>query len=220
MSHAIRARRISFGYKGAPEPVVEGWSAGFPKGSVTSLSGPSGCGKSTTLFLLALMLRPRSGEVHLGGRRVDHLPDSERARLRAHHFGFVFQDACLDQSRTVIDNILEGTLYRRQARVELVDRAHQLLDEVGVAVPTNRRPGEVSGGQAQRIAMCRALVANPSVVFADEPTGNLDPASAKVVLTMLRQQADRGACVVIVTHDPDIAGQCDQQLHLTGRLDA
>ncbi len=211
----LAAREIGFSYgRGGEDFRVDGWSATFPRAAVTAMTGPSGCGKSTRLYLLSLMLRISSGAIDLDGARVDDLRDVQRAQLRAERFGFVFQDAAVDASRSVIDNILEGTLYRGQRARAHRDRAMQLLDELGVAVPPGRKPGQVSGGQGQRIATCRALLGRPAIILADEPTGNLDPDSAAVVLGALRRHADDGGTVVVVTHDPVVAAWADHRLDL------
>lgn len=203
------ADRVSFGYTSRGPSIVDDWSAEFAAGSVSAISGPSGCGKSTRLYLLALMLRLNSGSIRLSGVRVDALPDAQRSRIRAEQFGFVFQDAALDPTRTVLANVLETALYRGRDPRTLRHRATELLSTMGVGVPPRRLPGQISGGQAQRIALCRALVGDPAVVFADEPTGNLDPDTADSVLMMLRDQADRGATVIVITHDQRVAAWAD-----------
>ena len=209
----LTAEDITFGYDRRP-PVLEGWSAVFPAGNTTAITGPSGRGKSTLLYLLGLMMRPRSGRILLGGTPVHGSDDSLRARLRATRFGFVFQDAALDPTRTVLDNITEPALYRSENPRDSVERAHELMDRFGVAVRSDRKPGQVSGGQAQRIALCRALLGRPPLLLADEPTGNLDPDSARTVLEAFTQHADDGGTVVLVTHDPHIAAACDQHIRL------
>ena len=207
------ARAVTFGYH-STRAVVEGWNEEFEAGSMTALSGPSGSGKSTRLYLLALMLAVNGGRVELDGERVDNVSDAARSRVRANRFGFVFQDAALDPTRTVLDNVVESALYCHADRRSWTRRAMTLLEEMDVTVPISRRPGQISGGQAQRIAVCRALVGAPDVVFADEPTGNLDPTSAAAVLRTLRRHADAGACVVLVTHDPQVAALCDRRREL------
>lgn len=207
------ARAVTFGYH-STRAVVEGWNEEFDAGSMTALSGPSGSGKSTRLYLLALMLAVNGGRVELDGERVDNVSDAARSRVRANRFGFVFQDAALDPTRTVLDNVVESALYCHADRRSWTRRAMTLLEEMDVTVPISRRPGQISGGQAQRIAVCRALVGAPDVVFADEPTGNLDPTSAAAVLRTLRRHADAGACVVLVTHDPQVAALCDRRREL------
>jgi len=209
----LEARDVTFGY--APgTPVLDRWSAAFPAGSATALTGPSGRGKSTLLYLLGLMLHPRSGEILVDGTPVAALRDAARARLRADLFGFVFQDAALDQTRTVLDNVTETALYRGASRPQAREAALGLLERFGVDVPPHRKPGQVSGGQAQRIALCRALLNAPRVLLADEPTGNLDPVTSELVVGALREHAATGAAVVIVTHSPDVAAACDREIRL------
>ncbi len=212
----LAAEEVTFGYRRG-EPIVTGWSAEFPAGTVTALTGPSGSGKSTLLYLLGLMLRPHAGRVLLDGTPVEGRTDGDRARLRAHRFGFVFQDAALDATRTVLDNVVETALYRRQPRQPAVAAARTLMRRFGVDLRATHKPGQISGGQAQRIALCRALLAAPPVVLADEPTGNLDPATSRTVIAALREHAAGGAAVVIATHDPAVVAQCDRHLDLGGQ---
>ena len=214
MIPGLAARGATFRYAGGTDLVVDGWDADFVAGSVTAITGPSGCGKSTRLYVLALMARLLAGQILLDGKRVDALSDGARSRIRAQRFGFVFQDAVLDPTRTVLDNVVESAAYRGQDPRRVAPRAQALLERMQVDVPLRRRPGQLSGGQAQRIGVCRALVGEPDVVFADEPTGNLDADSAAAVLDMLRAQAHHGACVVLVTHDPAIAATADRSLDL------
>ncbi len=210
---ALVARDVTFGYVPGV-PVLDAWTAEFPAGTTTAVTGPSGCGKSTLLYLLGLMLHADAGEIEVSGVRTASLHDAGRAQLRADRFGFVFQDAALDATRTVIDNVIETALYRSQSRSSVLARAGELLDRFGVDVPPYRKPGQVSGGQAQRIALCRALLHSPDVLLADEPTGNLDPGTANVVVEALQQHARSGAAVVIVTHAPDVAAACDRVIRL------
>src|SRR5690606_24411808 len=144
-------------------PLLDGWSAAFDAGEVVAITGPSGRGKSTLLYLLGLMLVPAAGQILLDGEPVQSLPDRTRARLRAQQFGFVFQDAALDATRTVLDNVLETTLYRGESRSETVPVAEGLLERFGVQLRAEAKPGQVSGGQAQRIALCRALLGSPRI---------------------------------------------------------
>lgn len=209
----LEARNVSFGYL-RDVPILEDWSASFPKGTSTALTGPSGRGKSTLLYLLGLMLTPTSGGVFVDGVQVSNARDAVRAKLRADQYGFVFQDAALDATRSVLDNVIETSLYRRADRRAESRAAQQLLSRFGVDVPADRKPGQVSGGQAQRIALCRALLNNPRVLLADEPTGNLDPDTAGLVIDALIGHAASGAAVIIVTHSPEIAAACDREIRL------
>jgi ABC-type lipoprotein export system ATPase subunit len=213
MTAALAADDLSFGYD-QTALLLDGWSAEFHIGEVVAVTGPSGRGKSTLLYLLGMMLKPASGRVLVDGVPTQGLRDRSRAALRSETFGFVFQDAALDGSRTVLDNILETVLYRGGDRRAATGRAHDLMDRFGVALRAGAKPGQVSGGQAQRIALCRALLGNPRILLADEPTGNLDPASSDVVVTALHEQASRGSAVVVVTHDPALVIQCDRELML------
>jgi lipoprotein-releasing system ATP-binding protein len=197
----IRLENLSFAYGRRERDVISDVDLVLLPGQVTVITGRSGCGKSTLLYLLGLMLTPRSGEIVWAGHRVGRLSDAERSRLRARQIGFVFQDALLDPSRSVIDNVVEGGLYAGLDWRRMRQRAAEMLTFLGVDVPLNRRPGEISGGQAQRVALGRALLKKPHLILADEPTGNLDPASANVVWDTLSTAASDGASVVIATHD-------------------
>lgn len=209
----LEARDITFGYIPG-SPVLRELSADFAAGSMTAMTGPSGRGKSTLLYLLGLMLRPSSGQILIGGFDVGGLRDAARARLRADRFGFVFQDAALDATRTVLDNITETALYRQESRRHVERRALGLLDRFEVDLPASRKPGQVSGGQAQRIALCRALLNSPQILLADEPTGNLDPATSDLVVGALREHAHAGNAVIVVTHSPDVAAASDVEIRL------
>lgn len=209
----LEARELAFGYE-RDRPIIEGWSARFDAGEVVAITGPSGRGKSTLLYLLGLMLKPFSGELRLGDDEVASRSDADRARLRATRFGFVFQDAALDPTRTVLDNVTETSLYRgADLRVDRL-RAQELMEQFGVDLRAQAKPGQVSGGQAQRIALCRALLNQPQVLLADEPTGNLDPASADVVMRAFHDHAATGAAVVVVTHDPALVARCHRRIEL------
>jgi ABC-type lipoprotein export system ATPase subunit len=202
----IVADRVSYWYRRGV-PIVSDWSGSFEAGTMTALTGPSGRGKSTLLYVLGAMLRPSRGQVCLDGQDVSRLSDRARSKVRAQTVGFLFQDAQLDQRRSVMANVLEGAVYRGMRRDTA--EAKRLLDSLGVNVEPARRATALSGGQAQRIALCRALLGRPPIILADEPTGNLDPQNAQVVEGALRAHAVAGACVVIVTHDLALAARCD-----------
>lgn len=209
----LEARGLTFGYE-RDRPIIVGWEARFEAGEVVAITGPSGRGKSTLLYLLGLMLKPFSGELRLADVEVGTMRDADRARLRASQFGFVFQDAALDPTRTVLDNVTETSLYRdADLRADQI-RAQELMEQFGVDLRARAKPGQVSGGQAQRIALCRALLNRPRVLLADEPTGNLDPASADVVVGAFHDHAATGAAVVVVTHDPALVARCHRRIEL------
>lgn len=203
------------GFRFSPsQPLIESLSFVAAAGHVTAITGPSGSGKSTVLFLAGLLLRPERGSILHSGRDSSGLTDAERSRFRAERVGFVFQDALLDRSRSVIDNVLEGALYRGDRRCQLRARAIELMGSHGLDIEPSRRAVDLSGGQAQRIALCRALLGSPALVLADEPTGNLDDANAGAVIDSLRSAAQLGATVVVATHDAKVLAECDHEVGL------
>lgn len=208
-------REVRFAYRQGAEELFDGLSHDFTPGRLTALTGPSGRGKSTLLYVLGLLLRPSGGRVLLDGTDVSTLPDAARSALRARRIGFVFQNAELDPSRTVLDSVLEPALYAGRHRAECEPRARELLARFGLAARADHRPGQVSGGQAQRLAVCRALLNDPDILLADEPTGNLDRDNATLVLNALADAAHgRGKTVVIATHDPFVLDRVDEAVRL------
>lgn len=211
---------LSFTYRRDSEELFGGLSHQFTPGVVTAVTGPSGRGKSTLLYVLGLMLSPSRGRVMVDGEAVSDAPDAFRSRLRARRIGFVFQDAALDPTRTVLDSVMEPALYAGRQLADARTRGRGLLEQMGLADRADHRPGEVSGGQAQRVAVCRALVTDPLVILADEPTGNLDRDNASAVLAALSAAAgSRGASaplrtVVVATHDPFVLEHADEVLAL------
>jgi ABC-type lipoprotein export system ATPase subunit len=204
---------VAFAYR-RTQPVLANVSASFEAGEVHVITGPSGCGKSTLLYVIGLMLRPLSGSVRLFGDDLAGTTDSVRSAHRSRHVGFVFQDALLEPSMTVLDNVLEGvplTSPVGRARPE----AFEHLDRLGIAALADRAASRLSGGQAQRVALARALMKQPAVVLADEPTGNLDDVTASTVLEELFSYGRRSACTcIIVTHDERIARRADRVVRL------
>ncbi|WP_181313028.1 ABC transporter ATP-binding protein [Nocardioides campestrisoli] len=208
----IRVEELSFGYRAGGDRVFEGLTHSFPSGAITAVTGPSGGGKSTLLYLLALMLRAREGVIFYGDREVTSLSDADRTQVRSASVGFVFQDAMLDLSRSVLDNVLEGALYAGITRTDAATRAYGLLERMEVSHRADHRPGEISGGQAQRVAVCRALVKQPPVIIGDEPTGNLDADTTEVVWQAFIDAAAQGATVIVATHDDALAERADARL--------
>lgn len=209
MSEILACQNLNFGYASGPLLIKDlNWS--LDAGSMVAITGPSGRGKSTLLYLLGLMLTPVSGGITVNGHATAQLSDAQTSRMRASHLGFVFQDAALDATRSVLDNVTEVALYQGMDRRKARRRALELLVDLGVDLPPERLPGQVSGGQAQRIALARALVTAPNIILADEPTGNLDDANAEVVISTLEEIAADGGLVVIATHDPRMEARCHQ----------
>jgi putative ABC transport system ATP-binding protein len=216
---AARAVELVKTYGSGPTRVValDAVSAAFPAGRFTVVMGPSGSGKSTLLHCLAALERPSSGQVLVGGTDVSAMREQDRTRLRRDRVGFVFQAFNLVPTLTAVENIL---LPLRLARRE-VDRAwlSQVVDAVALSRRLAHRPAELSGGEQQRVAIARALVTRPAIVFADEPTGNLDSRSGAEVLSLLRHGVTQGAAVVMVTHDPTAAAHGDHVVFLAdGRV--
>lgn len=210
----IQLDDVDFRY--GQQVILQGASCQFPRASSTALVGRSGAGKSTLLYLLGLMLTPQAGRIAIGGVQTQDLNDGQRSALRADKIGFIFQDALLDPARTVLDNVMQGALYRSEEdHTWVADEARALLERFEVPEHSwGRRPGQVSGGQAQRVALCRGLLGAPDVLLADEPTGNLDPVTAEVVWDALAAAADQGAVVIAATHDPARAARCQHVLEV------
>lgn len=214
MNAELSVADLRFAYTRGAEELFDGLTHRFTPGAVTALTGPSGRGKSTLLYVLGLMLTPSAGVVRLGDVDASALPDRRRARLRATSVGFVFQDAELDPSRPILDSVVEPGLYAGLSRRELEGRARILLERFGLGHRAEHRPGQVSGGQAQRVAVCRALVNTPAVVLADEPTGNLDSRRSHEIMALIRQlNEQRGITVLMVTHEAEIAAYARRVLH-------
>jgi putative ABC transport system ATP-binding protein len=182
-------------------------------GEILAVMGPSGSGKSTLLHCLAGILRPDAGEVWYAGRRVDRMSERDRSRLRRGEFGFVFQFGQLVPELPVAENVMLPLLLAGRSRREARRAATDLLARLDLAGLDGRRPGELSGGQAQRVAVARALVVRPAVVFADEPTGSLDSLAGERVMELLVDAArEQGATVLLVTHEARVAAFADREV--------
>lgn len=210
----LAVQELSFSYRRGAEELFGGLTHAFAPGKVTAVTGPSGRGKSTLLYIMGLMLRPTRGRVTMDGVSLGDVADADRAWARATAFGFVFQDAVLDPARPIIDSVIEPALYAGWDRARAERRALVLLESVGISARARHRPGEISGGQAQRVAVARALINEPAVILADEPTGNLDRDNAAAVLDVLCGAVARDRSVVIVTHDPFVVERADEVLSL------
>jgi len=215
VSSVLGVHDLSFSYRPGGELVIADLTHEFTQGRVTAITGPSGRGKSTLLYLLGLLLTPRAGQVLLDGRDIETVNDTERSRLRARRIGFVFQDSELASERTILDGVMEPTIYAGFRRADYLPRARELMTQFGIAHRADHRPGQVSGGQAQRVALCRALITRPDIVLADEPTGNLDQGNASLVLDTLTAAARESGCTVIIaTHDPGVLAVADEVVSL------
>jgi ABC-type lipoprotein export system ATPase subunit len=216
MSDILRARglRKEYGSGAGLVRAVDGVDLDVAAGETVAIMGPSGCGKSTLLHLLGGLDRPSGGEVSLHGRRVDGVGEKALARLRRTEIGFVFQSFHLMEELTAVENVeLPALLAGHSPRVAR-RRAEDLLDEVGLAGRQRFLPSALSGGQRQRVAVARALSNEPSVVLADEPTGNLDSAATLDVLRLFEVLHESGQTLVIVTHDARIAATADRMISM------
>ena len=189
------------------------------KGEYLSISGPSGCGKSTLLAILGLLDSPSDGTYVLNGKAVQNLKLSERARIRNREIGFIFQAFNLIGDLTVYENVELPLTYRGMPSAERKKRVHDALDRVGMSHRVKHYPSQLSGGQQQRVAVARALAGDPSILLADEPTGNLDSTNGEAVMELLRELHRGGATICMVTHDPRYARYADRTIRLfDGRI--
>ncbi len=194
-------------------PALNGASVGVDRGEILAVMGPSGSGKSTLLHCLAGILTPDAGEVCLNGERLDTLSDDRRSQLRRDQFGFVFQSGQLVPEQTAEENVALPLLLSGTRRGLAMAAARKWFGTLGLDGLEGRRSGELSGGQAQRVALARSLVARPEVLFADEPTGSLDSVSGELVMNLLTAAArERGTTVIVVTHDARVAAYADREI--------
>ena len=185
------------------------------RGEYIAMSGPSGCGKSTLLSIVGLLDTPSSGSYQLNGKPVANLSFAERSRIRNQEIGFIFQSFNLIGDLTVYENVELPLTYRAgMAASERRDRVQRALERVGMAHRVRHYPAQLSGGQQQRVAVARALAGAPSILLADEPTGNLDSRNGEAVMELLAELHGEGATICMVTHDPRFAAHADRQVHL------
>src|SRR6266516_4171616 len=184
------------------------------KGEYVSIAGPSGCGKSTLLSILGLLDSPTEGKYTLNSRPVEDLDLSERARIRNREVGFIFQSFNLIGDLNVFENVELPLTYRGMNAAERKERVVEALEKVGMGHRMKHYPSQLSGGQQQRVAVARALGGKPSILLADEPTGNLDSKNGEAVMDLLRELHREGATICMVTHDDRFARHADRQIHL------
>jgi putative ABC transport system ATP-binding protein len=193
--------------------ILKGISLTIPAGQFVAIVGASGSGKSTLLGLLAGLDTPSSGEIWLDGSPIHNLVESELAAVRGRKIGFVFQSYQLIQTLTALENVLLP--YELNVRGNGIERAQRLLEEVGLRERIDHYPVQLSGGEQQRVALARAFVADPPIVMADEPTGNLDSTNGRLVLDLLLQRNKKeGTTLVLVTHDQEVASRADRKIVL------
>lgn len=196
-------------------PVLSGITLDINAGETVAIMGPSGSGKSTLLHCMSGVLTPTSGQVLFKDAVLSDASDAARSRTRLADFGFVFQDHQLLPELSALDNVALPAMLNGNSRSKARAKAQELLNQLGLGSMVNRRPGQVSGGQAQRIAIARALVTSPAVIFADEPTGALDQATGHEVMQLLTAVVQRtGAALVMVTHDSRVADWMERRIEI------
>jgi len=201
-----------------PIPILSGVSLSLKRGDAASIMGPSGSGKSTLLYILGALEPPTSGVVMLDGRNPFLLKERDLAAFRNKEVGFIFQDHCLLPQCSVLENVLTPTLVAARRNGAYEDNARKLLEEVGLGGRLDHRPGELSGGEKQRVALARALILDPLLMLCDEPTGNLDHASAEIVAALLLEMnRRRQSILLVVTHSAELAARFPIQFELRDR---
>ena len=207
----------SYSSPGGTLEILNGVSLQFQRGDAAAVMGPSGSGKSTLLYVLGALDAPDAGTVTLDGVNPFSLPERQMAKFRNRNVGFVFQDHCLLPQCTVLENVLTPTLVSEE-KADYVARARALLEKVGLSARLDHLPSELSGGEKQRVAIARALICDPALLLCDEPTGNLDRASAgQVARILLDLQREKKAILIVVTHSAELAARFPRRFQLVDR---
>lgn len=212
----IELRNLSkvFGHEDTSVAALDDVSLKIQKGEFVAIMGPSGCGKTTLLNILGLLDSPTSGEYALAGRSVADISSREQASIRANQIGFVFQNFNLISRMSVIENVMLPLNYKRGFRFNKMRKASKVLKTFELQEREYYMPYQLAGGQAQRVAIARALVNNPSLILADEPTGNLDSKSSELIMNELRDIHKRGNTIVMVTHNPELTSYASRILQM------
>ena len=216
MSAAVQVRDLTRRYMMGSTEVnaLRGVSFDIAQGEWVAIVGPSGCGKSTLLNLLGAVDTPDAGTLSIAGQRIDHMTDAAATKFRLHHIGFVFQRFYLMPALSAAENVELPLAEARVAKSVRRGRVASLLGYVGLADRAQHRPSQLSGGEQQRVAIARALANEPSLLLADEPTGELDAATGRAIIELFRKLNADGTTIVVVTHDPEMAAAAGRRIHM------
>jgi putative ABC transport system ATP-binding protein len=201
-----------------PVRALAGVTMSVESGELVAVVGPSGSGKSTMLHVMGTLDRPTSGDVSVAGHRVSRLSDAELSGLRSQHIGFVFQSFHLLAGYSALDNVADGLLYTGVTLDERKELAKNALETVGLGHRLDHVTTQLSGGESQRVAIARAILGGPSIILADEPTGNLDSKTSAGIVELLHDLNRQGSTIIVVTHDPDVASAIPREIHLRDGL--
>ncbi len=215
----LRELRKQFGFGDARVAALDGVDLTIEKGEFVAIMGPSGCGKTTLLNVLGLLDRPTGGDYDLSGRNVAKISESKKAKIRSRQVGFIFQSFNLLPKLTVIENVALPLIYGRGARFRQLEKASKILKTFELEKREYYMPSQLSGGQMQRVAIARALINKPSMILADEPTGNLDSKSSEIIMDELTAIHRKGNTIIMVTHNPELLAYASRVIHMRdGRI--
>jgi len=218
MKMIVKARGIKKSYRMSRKNIVHalrGVDIDVAAGDFSAIIGPSGCGKSTLMHILGLLDRPDAGTLEIDGENMSRLPDKKAYKIRARKIGFIFQGFNLIPTLTALENVVLAGKYGGLGKSERLERARELLNMLGLENRVDHKPNELSGGQQQRVAIARALINNPSIILADEPTGELDTKTSMEIMEILKRlNKEEGKTFLIVTHNMDVASACKKRIKL------
>lgn len=201
---SLRRATKTFGFDDSATDAIVSINLEIQRGEFVAIMGPSGCGKTTLLNILGLLDQPTIGRYLFNGRDVGKFSSSRKARIRNREIGFIFQNFNLVTNMTVLDNVVLPLTYRHGWNYKNLEKASQLLDAIGLKNREYFKPNQLSGGQMQRVAIARALISHPSIILADEPTGNLDSNNSRVIMDLLTELHKKGNTILMVTHNPEL----------------
>lgn len=217
---SLRRTTKTFGFGDSATDALAGINLEIQKGEFVAIMGPSGCGKTTLLNILGLLEEPTIGRYLFNGRNIEKFSPAKKARIRNREIGFVFQNFNLISTMTVIDNVVLPLTYKRGWSFKNLERASKLLKTFDLSNREYFLPSQLSGGQAQRVAIARALINNPSIILADEPTGNLDSKNSTIIMDELTKLHKEGNTILMVTHNPDLLRYASRVIHMKdGQID-